>query len=87
MAVNVTFENPPTNAQDILKRAPGITLHPNPTPLTAEGQETIYYAPTRPDLSQPNALDLWIVGDQLLKGAALNAFQIALLLSQMSFYG
>lgn len=77
IAVNVTFENNPSHVLDVLKDAPGIAFHLNPTPLAAEGHHPIYYAPPRLDQSQTNTLDLWIVGDQLLKGAALNAFQIA----------
>jgi aspartate-semialdehyde dehydrogenase len=46
-------------------------------PLDASGKDNIFVGRIRQDLSNPNTLDLWAVGDQLLKGAALNAVQIA----------
>jgi aspartate-semialdehyde dehydrogenase len=48
-----------------------------PMPSDASGQDEVFCGRIRKDLSFPNTLDLWIVGDQLLKGAALNAVQIA----------
>jgi len=45
--------------------------------LEAAGQEEVLCGRIREDRSLPNTLDLWVVGDQLLKGAALNAIQIA----------
>jgi len=47
------------------------------TPLDASGQNDVFVGRIRKDVSHPCALDFWIVGDQLLKGAALNAVQIA----------
>ena len=49
-------------------------------PLDASGKDPVYVGRVRKDLSQDNTLDLWIVGDQIRKGAALNAIQIAELL-------
>ena len=48
-----------------------------PTPLDSTGKEKVLCGRIRHDLSNKNALELWVVGDQLLKGAALNAVQIA----------
>ncbi|MBX9924333.1 MAG: aspartate-semialdehyde dehydrogenase [Rhabdochlamydiaceae bacterium] len=65
-------------AQEILLQAPGVTFLENSfaMPRDVAGQENVFCSRVREDLSQPNTLDLWIVGDQLLKGAALNAVQI-----------
>ena len=84
-ALNVTFENPVSveEAYAILKQAPGITILEDraqnrfPMPIDASGQDAVFCGRIRKDLSLPNTLDLWVVGDQLLKGAALNAVQIA----------
>jgi aspartate-semialdehyde dehydrogenase len=46
-------------------------------PIEATGQGDVLVGRIREDISQENGLDLWVVGDQLLKGAALNAVQIA----------
>jgi aspartate-semialdehyde dehydrogenase len=51
-----------------------------PMPLIVEGQDDCYVGRIREDLSCPNALNFWVVGDQLRKGAALNGVQIAELL-------
>jgi aspartate-semialdehyde dehydrogenase len=48
-----------------------------PTPLDASGQGDVLVGRVRQDVSNPNALSLMLAGDQLLKGAALNAVQIA----------
>lgn len=84
-ALNVTFCDPitPDAARAILGHSPGIALleDPNnnrfPMPIDASGQDLVYCGRIRQDTSHPNALDIWVVGDQLLKGAALNAVQIA----------
>ena len=90
-ALNVEFHTPLSSKQayEILKKAPGLTLYEErennrfPMPLDAVGQDPIFCGRIREDLSQDNTLELWVVGDQLLKGAALNAVQIAeLLLNQ-----
>ena len=46
-------------------------------PLDVEGRDPVLVGRLRKDLSQPNTLDFWVVGDQIRKGAALNALQIA----------
>ena len=48
-----------------------------PTPLTVEGQDDCVVGRVREDPSHPRALNFWVVGDQLRKGAATNAVQIA----------
>ncbi len=83
-AVNVeTEENlSPEKAKEILKRAPGIVLvddgdkRPYPVLTDAEGKNEVYVGRVRKDSSRPNCLNLWVVGDNLRKGAALNALQI-----------
>ncbi|HEX2579935.1 MAG TPA: aspartate-semialdehyde dehydrogenase [Rhabdochlamydiaceae bacterium] len=84
-ALNVEFENPITaqEAKAILQKSPGVTVLEDwdqnrfPMPLDASGQDSVFVGRIRHDLSNPNTLDLWAAGDQLLKGAALNAVQIA----------
>ena len=48
-----------------------------PQPLKAEGTDPVYVGRVRDDLAVPGAINLWVVSDNLLKGAALNAVQIA----------
>jgi aspartate-semialdehyde dehydrogenase len=66
-----------------LGKAPGVTLVDNPTagkypmPLFAANQDDVYVGRIRKDLAHPNGLALWLSGDQIRKGAALNAVQIA----------
>ena len=48
-----------------------------PMPLFAEGKDDVFVGRIRKDFSQPNSLNLWIVSDNLRKGAATNAVQIA----------
>lgn len=69
--------------QRLMLEAPGITLQDDPTtltypmPLTAEGTDDVYVGRIRADDSAENALNLWVVSDNLRKGAASNAVQIA----------
>jgi aspartate-semialdehyde dehydrogenase len=73
-------------ARDILSKAPGVTVIDDPRslkypmPLDAEGRDDVYVGRIREDESIPNGLNLWVVSDNLRKGAALNAIQIAELL-------
>lgn len=84
-AINAEFYHPicAKEAHTILQNSPGIeiledyTQNRFPMPSDATGQESVFCGRIRKDLSQENTLDLWVVGDQLLKGAALNAIQIA----------
>jgi aspartate-semialdehyde dehydrogenase len=73
-------------ARALFERFPGLRLWDDPAqqrypmPLTVEGQDECYVGRIREDLSHPNTLNFWVVGDQLRKGAATNAVQIAELL-------
>ena len=72
--------------EQIKDEAPGVKIFEErennrwATPLDASGGDPVLVGRIRRDTSQPNTLDLWLVSDQLLKGAALNAVQIAELL-------
>ena len=84
-AVNVELSRPmeAEEAQSILKEAPGIVVQDDPTislypqPITAAGRDEVFVGRIRRDTSHPNGLVFWVVGDNLRKGAALNALQIA----------
>src|SRR5262250_3935043 len=84
-AVNVEFENPITadEARDILRSAPGCIVidkrEPGGyvTPYEATGEDATYISRIREDATVENGLVLWCVSDNLRKGAALNAIQIA----------
>jgi len=71
-------------AVDVLREAPGVRLEDNgdgiPTPLDAAGVDPVFVGRVREDGSEPGSLNLWITGDNLRKGAALNAVQLAELL-------
>lgn len=66
-----------------LEKAPGVVVKDNPEnkeypmPLHLTGKDPVYVGRIRKDISDPNGLTLWTVGDQIKKGAALNAVQIA----------
>lgn len=83
--VHVETEGPlsPDQAREILGAAPGITLMDDPkngvypTPLEAEGRDDVLVGRIRQDPSVPHGLVLWVVADNLRKGAATNAVQIA----------
>jgi aspartate-semialdehyde dehydrogenase len=76
----------PDRARELFAAFPGITLWDDPSqnrypmPVTVEGQDDCFVGRIRQDLTLPNALNFWVVGDQLRKGAALNGIQIAELL-------
>ncbi len=84
-AVNVEFNSPitPEEAKKILAQAPGIRVLDDPTvsfypqPWAASGSDHVFVGRIRKDISHPNGLVMWIVADNLRKGAALNAVQIA----------
>ena len=73
-------------ARAILSIAPGVQIYDDPAhaiypmPLDVAGKDEVYVGRIREDESIPNGLNLWIVADNLRKGAALNAVQIAELL-------
>jgi aspartate-semialdehyde dehydrogenase len=82
LAVNVQTREPLSapEAQRLLADAPGVALDALPTPLKAEGRDDVLVGRIRDDASHTRALNMWVVGDNLRKGAATNAIQIAELL-------
>lgn len=84
-AVQVEFTHPmsPEEARHILAQAPGVEVMDDPAkrlypyPWLAAGKDEVFVGRIRQDASHPNGLALWIVSDNLRKGAALNAVQIA----------
>ena len=89
-AVNVQFEKPisAAEARAALTRAPGVIVvdkrHEDGfvTPVECAGEDAVYVSRIREDMTIENGLNMWIVGDNLRKGAALNAVQIAELLAR-----
>ena len=87
-AVNIEFEAPLSvaEARAALAQAPGVELIEDfetnrfPMPTDVTGRDPVAVGRIRQDLSHPQALELWLCGDQIRKGAALNAVQIAELL-------
>lgn len=87
-AINLEFNQPLDLqvARDALSQAPGVKLVEDwqanyfPMPMDASGQDDVLVGRIRQDLSHPCGLELWLCGDQIRKGAALNAIQIAELL-------
>jgi aspartate-semialdehyde dehydrogenase len=77
-AVNVQTRKPlsPEEARELLSRAPGVALEDVPTPLRATGRDEVFVGRIRRDESHPRSLSMWIVSDNLRKGAATNAVQI-----------
>ena len=70
-------------ARDLLARMPGLTLvEPYPTALDSAGRDDVFVGRLRRDPSHERGLCLWVVSDNLLKGAATNAVQIAEVLHQ-----
>ena len=84
-AVNIEFSSPitPEEARKILAQAPGVRVLDDPTvsfypqPWAASGSDNVFVGRIRKDISHSNGLVMWIVADNLRKGAALNAVQIA----------
>ena len=84
-AVNVAFENDfeVSDIRTLLNETNGVTVQDNtktntyPMPLYAHGKDDVFVGRIRRDLSQPKTLNMWIVSDNLRKGAATNAVQIA----------
>jgi aspartate-semialdehyde dehydrogenase len=89
-AVNIEFAEPfpVAEARELLAKAPGVELLEDfeanrfPMPTDVTGRDPVAIGRIRQDLSDPHALELWLCGDQIRKGAALNAVQIAELLIQ-----
>ncbi|MDY0780354.1 aspartate-semialdehyde dehydrogenase [Tenacibaculum sp. IB213877] len=84
-AVNIEFENhfEVEDIRKILSEINGVTVQDDiennvyPMPFFAEGKDDVFVGRIRRDLSQPNSLNMWIVSDNLRKGAATNTIQIA----------
>jgi aspartate-semialdehyde dehydrogenase len=81
-AVNVQTREPlsAADARELLADAPGLVLEDLPTPLRAQGRDEVFVGRVREDESHPRAFSMWVVSDNLRKGAATNAVQIAELL-------
>jgi aspartate-semialdehyde dehydrogenase len=94
-AVNIEFESPldEDEARDILREAPGIMVIDRRdetgyiTPKEAQGEFAVYVSRIRNDKTVEHGLNLWVVSDNLRKGAALNAVQIAQLLHERGLIG
>jgi len=84
-AINIEFTDPmsPEDARQILSKAPGVKVLDDPSvslypmPWLAAGSDDVYVGRIRTDASHPRGLVMWVVSDNLRKGAALNAIQIA----------
>ena len=84
-AVNVEFENDfkLNRVRELLTTTEGVTVQDNldtntyPMPIYANGKDDVFVGRIRRDTSQPNTLNLWVVSDNLRKGAATNTIQIA----------
>lgn len=83
LSISADFERPatPAQAREALDGAPGVVLADVPTPLMAAGADPTYVGRIRRDETLPNGLALFLSNDNLRKGAALNAVQIAELLA------
>jgi aspartate-semialdehyde dehydrogenase len=79
LSINAEFERPisPERARELLAHAPGVELHDLPSPLVATGNDPSYVGRIRRDPGVEHGLALFVSGDNLRKGAALNAVQIA----------
>lgn len=94
-SVNIEFKTDFTldDVIDILGKAPGIIVQDEPLkniypmPRFVEGKNEVFVGRIRRDFSQPNTLNMWIVADNLRKGAATNAVQIVEKLQSMEFIG
>lgn len=90
-SVNIEFDQevPPDEVRRILQHTPGLMVQDNPQqnsypmPRFAQGKDEVFVGRIRRDLSHPNAINLFIVSDNLRKGAATNAVQIAELVLQL----
>ena len=92
-SINLEFDEPFSveEAREILLKTPGVQLLEDwqknyfPMPINASHNENVLVGRIRQDFSHPCCLELWICGDQILKGAALNAVQIAELLISKNY--
>ena len=94
-AINLEFGRPMpvAKARSVLAKAPGVQLVEDweanyfPMPIDATGRDEVLVGRIRQDISHPCGLELWLCGDQVRKGAALNAIQIAELLVEKNWLG
>lgn len=94
-AVNVETRKPlsPERARELLRAAPGVTVlddpdaNSYPLAIEASGQDDVFVGRIRRDPGNEQAIDLWVVADNLRKGAALNAVQLAELLHERGLIG
>jgi len=92
-ALNLEFGQPfdVDKARSLIAQAPGVTLVEDwqknyfPMPIDASGKDDVLVGRIRQDISHSNSLDLWLCGDQIRKGAALNAVQIAELIIEKNW--
>ena len=85
VAAHLEFDQPVStgDARELLSQMPGVVVQDDPTtsvypmPVDAAGRDAVFVGRLRKDASHPNGLAMWIVTDNLVKGAALNALQIA----------
>ncbi len=84
LSINAEFERPISAQQalDLLNAAPGVVVTDVPNPLGATGKDDVYVGRVRTDPTVEHGLVLFVVGDNLRKGAALNAVQIAEVLNK-----
>jgi aspartate-semialdehyde dehydrogenase len=89
IAVRATFEREPDldEALEALREFPNLVVEEAPTPLEWAGRDETVVGRVRRDLSDPHALSFFVVGDNLLKGAALNTVQIAELVVDRGLVG
>ncbi len=89
LAVNLQTREPlsPDEATALLAGAPGVALDELPTPLRAADRDEVFVGRIRRDESHPRALWMWVVSDNLRKGAATNAVQIAEVLLERGLVG
>ena len=84
-AIHIEFTRPvsASNVREVLAAAPGVAVLDDPVsnaypmPIEAEGKDAVFVGRIRDDLSNPNGVAMWVVSDNLRKGAALNSIQIA----------
>ncbi|MFL5786646.1 MAG: Asd/ArgC dimerization domain-containing protein, partial [Flavisolibacter sp.] len=94
-SVNVEFENEYdlNEVRELLSNAPGVVVQDDPSkqiypmPLWAHEKDEVFVGRLRRDETQPNTLNMWIVSDNLRKGAATNAIQIAEYLLERGLLG
>lgn len=86
LSLNIEFDRPISVAEatELLSKADGVVLHDVPNPLEATGKDPVFVGRIRPDPTVENGLALFVVGDNLRKGAALNAIQVGEVLLKMS---